>query len=147
MGNARKRLFFGRKAYPSITCFICNSLESDTWLHVFLNRKQSHIHALRTKRHNKAVWALRKLIILSKHSRCYIFMNARTFNDNPLENTIPPWLLPCTCSLQRCHCNTRFKPDIICIKELSNQANPQLPLEITLKFNLLNLHTIMIDFH
>ena len=24
---------------------------------------------------------------------------------------------------------------------------PQLPLEITLKFNLLNLHTAMIDFH
>ena len=30
MGNARKQLFFGREAYPSITCSICNSLELDT---------------------------------------------------------------------------------------------------------------------
>ena len=76
MDNARKQLFFGRKTYPSITCSICNSLEPDTWLHVLLNCRQSHIHALRTKRHNKAIWALRKLIVSSKHSRCYILMNA-----------------------------------------------------------------------
>ena len=55
MDNARKQLFFGREAYPSITCSICNSLEPDTWLHVLLNCKQNHIHALRTKRHNKAL--------------------------------------------------------------------------------------------
>ena len=46
MGNARKQLFFGRETYPSITCSICNSLEPDTWLHVLLNCRQSHIHAL-----------------------------------------------------------------------------------------------------
>ena len=56
MGNARKQLFFGREAYPSITCSICNSLKPDTWLHPLLNYRQSHIHALRTKRHNKVVW-------------------------------------------------------------------------------------------
>ena len=55
MGNARKQLFFGREAFPSITCPICNSLNPDTWLHVLLKCKQHHIHALRTKRHNKAV--------------------------------------------------------------------------------------------
>ena len=73
--NARKQLFFGRETYPSITCSICNSLEPDTWLHVLLNCRQSHIHALQIKRYNKAVWALRKLIVSSKHSRCYIHMN------------------------------------------------------------------------
>ena len=124
MDNARKQLFFGREAYPSITCSICNFLELDTWLYVLLNCKQNHIHALRTKRHNKAVWALRKLIVSSKHSRCYILMNAGTFNNNPPENTIPPWLFPYTCSLQRCHCNARFKPNIICVKGLPYQANP-----------------------
>ena len=92
MGNARKQLFFGRETYPSITCSICNSLEPDTWLHVLLNCRQSHIHALRTKRHNKAICALRKLIISSKHSRCYILMNAGLFNDNPPENTVPLWI-------------------------------------------------------
>jgi ribonuclease HI len=40
MGHARKQLFFGRTAYPSHTCPICNSLEADTWLHVLLKCKQ-----------------------------------------------------------------------------------------------------------
>ena len=137
MGNARKQLFFGREIYPSITCSICNSLEPDTWLHVFLNCRQSHIHALRTKRHNKAVWALRKLLVSSKHSRCYIRMNAGTFNGNPLENTVPSWLLPCTCGLQRCHCNARFKPDIICVKGLPYQENSPTTLENNLKIQFI----------
>jgi hypothetical protein len=76
MGNARKQLFFGREVFPSITCPICDSTDPDTWLHVLLKCKQHHIHALRTKRHNKAVWELRKLIVSSKKSRCYILMNA-----------------------------------------------------------------------
>ena len=25
----------------------------------------------------------------------------------PQENTIPTWLLPCTCDTQRCHCNAK----------------------------------------
>ena len=49
IGNARKQLFFGREAYPPITCSIYNSLEPDTWLHVLLNCRQSYIHALRIK--------------------------------------------------------------------------------------------------
>ena len=147
MGNARKQLFFGREAYPSITCSICNSLEPNTWLDVLLNCKQSHIYALQIKRHNKVVWTLRKLIVSSKHSRCYILMNAGTFNDNPPEYMVSLWKLPCTCSLQRCHCNARFKPDIICVKDYHTKQILQIPLKITSKFNLLNLHTVMIDFH
>ena len=119
-----KATIFGREAYPSITCFICNSLEPDTWLHVLLNCNQNHLHVVRIKRHNQAVWALRKLIVLSKHSRCYILMNTSIFNDNPLENTVLLWLLPYTCGLQRCHYNVRFKLDIICVKGLPYQANP-----------------------
>ena len=116
---------------------MCNSRKPNTWLHILLNCKQSHIYALQIKRHNKAIWALRKLIVSSKHSRCYIFMNARTFNDNPLENMVPPWLLLSTCGLQRCHCNARFKPDIICIKGLPYQANPQTIPENNLKIQFI----------
>ena len=53
-------------------------------------------------------------------------MNAGTFNNNPQENTVPPWLLPCTCQQHRCHCNARFKPDILCIKGLPYQDTPLL---------------------
>jgi hypothetical protein len=51
-------------------------------------------------------------------------MNAGTFNNNPQENTVPAWLLPCTCRQHRCHCNTRFKPDLLCIKGLPHQNTP-----------------------
>ena len=115
MGHARKQLFFGREAFPSRTCPICNSTDAETWLHVLLKCKQQHIHALITKRHNKAVWEIRRLILTNKISRHYTLMNAGTHNDTPQENTVPPWLLPCTCSTQRCHCNARLKPDILCI--------------------------------
>jgi hypothetical protein len=30
----------------------------------------------------------------------------------------------CTCAQQRCHCNARFKPDLLCIKELPHQSTP-----------------------
>ena len=120
--------YFLRESYPSITYSICNFVEPNTWLHVLLNCRQSHIHALRTKRHNKALWALKTLIVLSKHSRCYILMNACTFNDNPPEHMVPPWLLLYKCNLQRCHCNARFKSDIICVKGLPYQTNsPNIP--------------------
>ena len=91
MENARKQLFFGREKFPSITCSICNSSDTNTWLHV-LKCNQHHIHAVRVKRHNKVVW---KLIIPTQKSRCYIFMNACTFNNNVQENALPTWLLPC----------------------------------------------------
>ena len=107
------------------------------WLHEFLNYRQSHIHALRIKRHNKAIWALRKLIVSSKHSRCYILVNVGTFNDNLPENMVPPWLLPYICGLQRRHCNARFKPDIICVKELPYKANPPTTSENNLKIQFI----------
>jgi hypothetical protein len=124
MGNARKQLFFGREKFPSITCSICNSEDVDTWLHVLLKCNHHHIHALRVKRHNKAVWELRKLILSSQESRCYTLMNAGTFNNNPQENTVPPWLITCSCEQQRCQCNARFKPYILCIKGHPYNSNP-----------------------
>ena len=89
MEHARKQLFFGRIAYPSHTCPICNSLDAGTWLHVLLNCKQQHIHALITKRHNKAVWEICKLLISNKITRHYTLMNAGIYNDSPQENTLP----------------------------------------------------------
>jgi hypothetical protein len=51
-------------------------------------------------------------------------MNAGTFNNNPQENTVPTWLLPCACNQNRCHCNARFKPDLLCIKGLPHLSTP-----------------------
>ena len=124
MGNARKQTFFGHAWFPSISCSICNSTNPDTWLHVLLHCQNRYIHGLIVKRHNEAVWEICKLIITSNISRCFIQMNAGIFNDKPQENTVPSWLLPCTCNTQKCHCNARLKPDIICVKSLLYEAPP-----------------------
>ena len=136
MGNARKQLFFGIDRFPSITCPICASTDPDTWLHVLLKCQNHHIHSLIVKRHNKAVWEIRKLITSYNKSRCFILMNAGTFNNNPQENTVPPWLLPCTCETRRCHCNARLKPDILCVRGLPYNDPPpdQVNQEYTIQF-------------
>ena len=136
MGHAWKQLFFGREVYPSKTCPICNSLDANTWLHVLLICKQQHIHALIIKRHNKAVWEVHKLIMSNKISRHYTLMNAGTYNERPQVNTVPTWLLPCTCGTQRCHCNAKFKPDILCvIGHPYNHPPPEAPTTwITIQF-------------
>ena len=68
MGQAIKQAFFGRQIFPTITCPICNSYEPDTWLHVLLTCRQQHIHSLHVKRHNKAVWEIKKLLLSSEKS-------------------------------------------------------------------------------
>ena len=115
MGHARKQLFFSRKAYSLKTCPIYNSIDVDTWLHVLLKCKQQHIHVLITKGHNKVVWKLRLLILSNEISINYTHMNTLTYNGLPQENTIPIWLLLCTCNAHKCHDNAMFKVDTLCI--------------------------------
>ena len=88
MGHARKQLFFGKEAYPSKTCPICNSSYADTLLHILVKCKQQHIHMLITKRHNKVVWEIRKLILSTKISRHYTLVNAE-IHELPQENRVP----------------------------------------------------------
>ena len=43
---------------------------------------------------------------------------------NHSKNTVPPWLLPCNCSMQRCHCNARLKPNLVCVRGLEHDSHP-----------------------
>jgi hypothetical protein len=63
-------------------------------------------------------------------------MNAGTFHNNPQENTVPSWLLPCTCNTQRCQCNAKFRPDILCVKGLPYQNCPPTNIDpnLTIQF-------------
>jgi hypothetical protein len=64
-------------------------------------------------------------------------MNAGKTNEQPQENTVPHWLLPCTCNNQthRCQCNAKLRPNILCIRnhpynvEPPNQSNPILTIQ------------------
>jgi hypothetical protein len=90
----------------------------------------------RIKRHDKAVWEILKLLIYSPLSRCMTLMNAGYYNKNPPNNTVPSWLLPCTCLTQRCQCNARLRPDILCIHGIPYQGTPptQVNASLTIQF-------------
>jgi hypothetical protein len=63
-------------------------------------------------------------------------MNAGYYNKNPPNNTVPSWLLPCTCLTQRCQCNARLRPDILCIHGIPYQGTPptQVNASLTIQF-------------
>ena len=56
-------------------------------------------------------------------------MNTRTHNGLLHDNTIPPRLLPCVYNAQRCHCNARLKPNILCV--IGHQYNDPPPITPT----------------
>ena len=70
-------------------------------------------------------------------------MNTSTFNNNPLKNTVPLWLLSCSCNTQRCYCNARYKPDILYVTGFAyksqppNEPNPNLQIQF-IEFTYLN---------
>ena len=119
----KKNLFWPIR-FLNPTCSLCNANLIDIWPHVLLCYTQQHIHALHIQRHNKVVWKIKKLLLSYPSIRYFILMNAGTFNNNPPENTIPPWLLACSCNIDRCHCNAKFKPDILHVIGLTYQSQP-----------------------
>jgi hypothetical protein len=63
-------------------------------------------------------------------------MNVGYHNKNPPDNTVPSWLLPCTCLTQRCQCNARLRPNILCIHGTPYQRTlpTQVDTSITIQF-------------
>jgi hypothetical protein len=51
-------------------------------------------------------------------------MNARIYDANPPDNTVPSWLLPCVYQSPQCHCDARLKPDILCVRGVPYNHDP-----------------------
>ena len=64
------------------------------------------------------------IIFSSEKSRCYTLMNADTFNDNPQENIVPNWLLPCTCGTKDAIVTLDLDPTIFALKGYHIKMNP-----------------------
>jgi len=69
-------------------------------------------------------------------TRCYTLINAGKFKDRTPDNTIPSWLLPCTCYLPRCKCPARLRPDILCILGTTPTAQPPFSPNPSLKIQI-----------
>jgi hypothetical protein len=83
-------------------------IQPDTWLHILLCCKEPHIHKLRINRHNKAVHEIWKLLISDTKSRCFTLVNAGKSDGQT----------------QRCQCNAKLRPDILCIHNHPYNATP-----------------------
>jgi hypothetical protein len=146
MGNARKHLFWN-ELFSNINCSLCRIIQPGTWLHILLCCTKLHIHKLRINRHNKAVQEIQKFLISNTKSRCYILMNAGKTDEQPQENTVPHWLLPYNCNnqTQRCQCNAKLRPDILCICKLPyngeppKESNPTITIQF-IEFTYCNDH-------
>ena len=123
MGNICKHLFWPNR-FQNSNCDICHLNEQDTWSHVLLKYNNSIIHALRIKRHNKAIWKLCKLLLFVPSTRCYTLMNAGTYMNSPPDNTVPSWLIQCSCNTPRCQCNARFRSDLLCVQGIPYKGTP-----------------------
>jgi hypothetical protein len=125
MGNARKHLFWS-ELFPNINCSLYRMTQPDTWLHILLCCTKPHIHKLRINRHNKVVHEIRKLLISNTKAQCFILVNVGKSDGQTQENTVPNWLLPCSYNnqTQRCQCNARLRPDILCIWNHPYNAEP-----------------------
>jgi hypothetical protein len=66
------------------------------------------------------------MLISNATSRCFIRVNAGKSDGHAHENTIPNWLLPCSCNnqTQRCQCNAKLRLDILCIRNHPYNAEP-----------------------
>ena len=57
-------------------------------------------------------------------------------NSSP-DNTVLQWLLPCSCTQTRCHCNARLKPDILCAQGIPYNGTPPLHPDPNIKIQFI----------
>ena len=74
-----------------------------------------YLKGFRIARHNKAVHLITQTLQANKHTRFLTRVNAGHLNNRPQEDTIPEWLLACTCPQTPCQCQAKLRPDILCM--------------------------------
>jgi hypothetical protein len=79
-----------------------------------------YLKGLRIARHNKVVHLITQTLQANKHNKYYTLTNAGNTNNNIQEQTVPYWLIECTCPQTRCQCHAKLRPNILCILGVPN---------------------------
>jgi transposase-like protein len=115
MGNHRKNLFWPN-LFPNPKCTLCPQQYHRKHGHTYsLHVQTPHRKGLCIARHNKGVHQIAHTLQSNKFTRYYTLINAGNQNFRPQDNTIPQWLLQCTCPTTTCTCLARLRPDILCL--------------------------------
>ena len=127
MGNHRKNIFSPLK-FQNPNCTLCHKNDRDTWPHLLSMCEHLYPKGLRIARHNKAVHLITHTLQANKHTQYYTLTNACNFINMNQEQTVPEWLIGCTCPQTSCQCQARLRLDILCILGAPNHTpTPLLP--------------------
>ena len=107
MGNHNKYIFWPLK-YQNPNCTLCHKIDRDTWPHLLSTCENTYLKGLRIARHNKAVHLITQTLQANKNIRFLTMTNAGKFNNNAPEQTVPEWLLKCTCPQAPCKCHAKL---------------------------------------
>ncbi len=105
MGNHKKNIFWPLK-FQNPNCTLCHRQDRDTWPHLLSMCEHPYLKGLRIARHNQAVHLITQTLRANKHTHFYTLTNAGNLHNKNQEQTIPEWLIPCTCSQTQCHCQS-----------------------------------------
>ena len=112
LGNYKKK--HALKQDVSQLCNLYTSHQIDACLRLYSCYKNKCINNLWINKHNKVVHTLATTHIAIPSTCCFTLINTGKINSRFPKNTLPLWLLPCTCYLPICTCPTRLRPNILC---------------------------------
>ena len=73
----------------------------------------------------------------NKYTRFYTLTNAGHLNNKPPENTIPEWVIKCTCSQPTCQCPAKLWPDVLCLIGAPNHTQTPIAPSPTITTQLI----------
>ena len=94
---------------------LCYNNNIDTWPYLLSTCEHPYLKGFKIARHNKVIHLITQTSQANKNTRFYTLTDACYLNNKPLKQTIPNWLLKCTCSQPTCQCQAKLRPDNLCI--------------------------------
>ena len=127
MGNHRRDIFWPL-THQNPNCTLCHKNDRDTWPHLLSTCENPYPKGLRIARHNKAVHLIIRTLQANKNTKFFTLVNAGKINNKTPDQTIPDWILKCTCPQTQCTCQAKLRPYILCIIGAPNQTQtPMTP--------------------
>jgi hypothetical protein len=92
-----KKIIFWPHTHQNPNCTLCHKNDRNTWPHLLSLCENPYLTGLRISRHDKAVHLMTQTLQANKNTHFFTLINANKINNKFQDQTIPKWLLKCTC--------------------------------------------------
>ena len=103
-------------------CNLCPLKQNDNYLHLLSCCTNKHINNLYTSQHNKAIHTYSQHTTSTLYHKLLQTHKCGNTQQMNTKNTIPSWLLSCSCYLP--WLPARLRPNILCIHGATPTAKP-----------------------